>query len=366
MRHEDLYLSSVASFLPRTVSVDDAVMDGRYDPEEQEESGVERVAVAGPGDSAPAMAVRAARAAVHRSPHEPGEIDLLLHAVTAYNGLDGWNAACYLQKEVLGGAGTSFEVRQLSNGAMACVELAAAYLSAAPDRRAALITAADQFAEPAWDRWRTGWGMVFADGASAAVLSRVGGFARVRSTVTVTDPELEGLHRGELGFGAAPDPAEYPIDFRARTLDFARSMDLAEAGRRMAAGLRDAVSEAADEAGISAADADHYVVPGFGRRLLLRECLDPLELDIGRSTWSWSAQIGHLGAADQFAALAYLAEAGRLAPGDKAIAIGIGGGFNWTCIVLEVLEPPVWRDRPAPAAAPEPAPHRADLMEGEG
>lgn len=344
MRHESLFISSVASYLPKTVSVDDAVSTGLYDPVEQQEAGFERVAIAGPADAAPEMAVKAARAAVARSGVEPRRVDLLLHAVTSYNGLDGWNAACYLQKQALAGAGLSFEIRQLSNGAVACVELAAAYLTAAPDRQAALITAADQFAEPAWDRWRTGWGLVFGDGASAAVLSRAAGFARVCSTVTVTDPELEGLHRGTLGFTAAPDPDEYPIDFRARSLEFAYSMDFAEVSQRMTAGLRAATSRAADEAGLSLEKADHYVVPGFGREMLLKECLDPLGIDIERSTWNWSAQTGHLGAADQFAALAYLGEAGQLAPGQKVLVIGIGGGFNWTCLALDILESPVWRE----------------------
>jgi 3-oxoacyl-[acyl-carrier-protein] synthase-3 len=342
MRYESLFIAGLGSYLPKAVPVEDAIAAGRYDPEDQDSSGLVSVTVAGPDDSQPGMAAAAGRVALERSAHRGADVSLLLHAVTAYNGLDGWNAGCYLQQEILGGNGLSFEIRQLSNGAVASIELAAAYLAAGPGNGAALITAADQFAEPAWDRWRTSWGLVYADGASAAVVSRSGGFARVLSAVTVTDPGLEGLHRGRLPFGACPDAGEYPIDFRARALDFSQSFDIAAATGRISTGLVRAVTTAATEAGIEVTAADHYIVPSFGRELLRQQCLDVLGIGIERSTWCWGSTVGHMGAADQFASLTYLRAAGRLNPGDRALIIGIGGGFNWTCVVLDIIERPAW------------------------
>lgn len=342
MRYESLYIAGLGSYLPKAVSVEDAIARGRYDREDQDSSGLISIAVAGPDDSQPAMAAAAGRVALARSGYRGTDVSLLLHAVTAYNGLDGWNAGCYLQQQVLGGSGLSFEIRQLSNGAVASIELAAAYLAASPGSNAAMITAADWFGEPAWDRWRTSWGLVYADGASAAVISRKGGFARVLSAVTITDPGLEGLHRGGLPFGSCPDAGDYPIDFRARALDFSQTVDIAAATGRIAAGLRTAVTTAATEAGLKVDEADHYIVPSFGRELLRQQCLDVLGIGIERSTWSWGAAIGHMGAADQFASLTYLSEAGRLNPGDRALIIGIGGGFNWTCVVLDIVDHPAW------------------------
>jgi 3-oxoacyl-[acyl-carrier-protein] synthase III len=342
MRYESLFLAGLGSYLPKAVPVEDAIVQGRYDREDQDSSGLVSITVAGPDDSQPGMAAAAGRVALERSGYRGEDISLLLHAVTAYNGLDGWNAGCYLQQEVLGGSGLSFEIRQLSNGAVASIELAAAYLAASPVNGAAMITAADRFAEPAWDRWRTSWGLVYADGASAAVVSRSGGFARILSAVTVTDPGLEGLHRGGLPFGPCPDAGDYPIDFRARALDFSQAVDIAVATGRISDGLVRAVTTAASEAGIEVAQAEHYVVPSFGRELLRQQCLDVLGIGIERSTWGWGAAVGHMGAADQFASLTYLSEAGRLNPGDRALIIGIGGGFNWTCIVLEIIDHPPW------------------------
>lgn len=341
MRFDDLYLAGIGSHLPAETAVDVAVDRGDYDEDEQEDSGQQGVTIAGPDESPPEMAARAARTALDRSGHQPSDISLLLYAVSTHQGLEGWNAGSYLQNEVLAGAGVSFEIGQQSNGAVASVELAAAYLGAADERQAAVVVSADRFAPPWWDRWRAGWGLVFADGASAAVLSRREGFARVAAAVTVSDAGLEAMHRGTMPFIPA-DKEHYPIDFRGRSLDFARHGDLAEVSRRTADGVRRAVAGAVEEAGLDLADAAHVVVPGFGRTLLRRECLDPLGVAIERTTWGWSSHVGHLGAADQFAALAHLSEAGRLAPGDRVVVIGVGGGFNWTCLVLEITGRPAW------------------------
>jgi 3-oxoacyl-[acyl-carrier-protein] synthase-3 len=67
-----------------------------------------------------------------------------------------------------------------------------------------------------------------------------------------------------------------------------------------------------------------------------------LGIDLSRTTWNWAMQVGHLGAADQLAGLTYLSEAGRLTPGERVLMVGVGGGFNWTCVVLEVIAEPNW------------------------
>jgi 3-oxoacyl-[acyl-carrier-protein] synthase-3 len=338
MRYDDLYLAGVGAYFPKGEPVDDAIARGDYSADAQERSGQQAVAVAGEDDTQPAMAVRAARQALARSGHDPDEVGLLLHAVSNYNGLDAWNVAAYLQKEVPAPAALGFEIRQLSNGAMAGLELAAGHLLARPDRPAALISAADQFAEPYWNRWTCNVGMVFADGASAVVVSRRDGFARIRSVVTVSDPDLEGMQRGDAGFQSGPDPDQFPVSLWLRSLEFFDSMDPDEADRRMAQGLRRSAEQAAREAGMVVHDANCFVVPNFGRELLHKDCLDPLGIDIGRTTWEWGREVGHSGTADQFGGLNHLVESGRLRPGDRVLVLSVGGGFNWTSLVVEITK----------------------------
>jgi 3-oxoacyl-[acyl-carrier-protein] synthase-3 len=264
--------------------------------------------------------------------------------MAGFTGLDGWNIASYLQHQVLDGAGVAFEIRQQSNGAMAGIELAAAHLAAGTDRAAALITASDRFDMPVWDRWRAYHGLVLADGGSAAVFSRRPGFARVLSLVTECRADLEGAQRADLPFLANPalgDPELYPISLINRMEKFSgRYGGLGAVFKQMNASLICSVGRAADEAGIHFSDADHIVFPNFGRMMLKQEILEPLELTIDQTTWTWAREIGHAGATDQFGALDHLARQGELRPGQKVVLTGIGIGFNWTTVVLEILEAP--------------------------
>jgi 3-oxoacyl-[acyl-carrier-protein] synthase III len=333
MLHQDFYVAGTGSYHPKSVPVDEAVADGRYDLATQRRTGQERVTVS-ESETQPEMAVLAGRQAVDRSGLAPDRFALLLHGTTSHNGLDGWNCASYLQHQVLGGHGLSFEIRQLSNTSMGAMELACAYLTADPGRSAALITAADQFAPPVWDRWRAAPLAVYGDGASALVLARGGGFAQLVSLVSASDAELEFMHRGTLPFGPNPEDG-HPISLVERTLQSSDFLDFEVAKTRMAAGWHKTITEACDEAGLAVTDADHVVTPHLGRELLYEVCLDQLGIDLDRTTWHYGNQIGHA-STDQFAGLNHLAETGRLRAGQRVVMVGVGGGFNWTTAVLEI------------------------------
>ncbi|MCZ9343319.1 3-oxoacyl-ACP synthase, partial [Streptomyces sp. TRM76130] len=129
--------------------------------------------------------------AIDRSGTDAQDISLVLHACTYFQGHDLWAPASYIQQAAVGNDCLSSEVRQLSNGGMAALELGVAYLEAGRGRRAVLITTGDRFCPPGFDRWNTDPGTVCGDGGTAMVLSAEGGFARLRSLVTVSDPALE-------------------------------------------------------------------------------------------------------------------------------------------------------------------------------
>ncbi|MFE7508078.1 ketoacyl-ACP synthase III family protein [Promicromonospora sp. NPDC057488] len=341
MRHDDIYIAGLGAYFPKSVPVDEAIVSGRYDAASQNATAQRSVSIATDDDSQPEMAVRAGRSALVRSGHQPGRVGLLLHAVAVYSGLDGWNCGSYLQHQILDGAGIAFEIRQVSNGAVGAVELAVPFLRSA-DCDAALITSAERFAEPVWDRWRADSGLIFGDGASAVLLSTGRGFARLLSSATESAPELEGMHRGSAPFRAGPDSSDYPLDLRSRAVDFIDQMDLDQIREISWAGLRKAADRAAADAGMALDEASVYVVPNFGASLLQAQVLNPLGIPIERTTHAWGSEIGHVGASDQFGALNHLVEQKQVGPGDRVIIIGVGGGFNWTCLVVEIEDLPEW------------------------
>jgi 3-oxoacyl-[acyl-carrier-protein] synthase-3 len=343
MRYEDIYIAGTGAFHPETVAVDDAIEDGRYTCDAQRHTGQQRVAVAGTAaEAAPEMAVRAGREALARSGLPAGQFALLLHGVATHNGLAGWNAASYVQQHVLGGNGFAFEIHQLSNSAVGSLELACSYLAASPDRTAAMITAADRFGPAAWDRFRSAPPIfVFADGASAVVLAKGTGFARVLSVASVADAGLEGMQRGSRPFSENPQDG-YPIGFFDRILEFAETTGLGvdDVVKRMSELMGQAGDRAYAEAGISPADVKLVVTPALGREALYEQCIVPLGIDIDRSTWRYARQIGHAGCTDQFAALNDLVVTERLNPGDRILIAGLGGGYNCTVAALEIVDQP--------------------------
>lgn len=343
MRFEDVHLVSTGSDLAARVSVEDAVAAGLCPREVALATGAVSVAVAPDEVPAADLAARAARLALARAPDvDAGEIDLLLHATVYYQGHDLWSAPSYVQRVAVGNRCPAIEVRQLSNGGMAALELAAGYLAAAPERTAALVTAGDTFRLPGFDRWRSDPGTLYGDGGVAAVLSRRPGFARLRSLVSSSDPDLEGMHRGDDPFGPVPFSVRAPMDLdvwkRAFVARHGRSFAIA----RVAAGEQEVLKRALAEAEVELEQVDWFVLPHFGRRRLELGLLRHLGVDLARTTLPWHRGVGHLGAGDQLASLDHLAACGELRPGQRCLLFGVGAGFSWSCGVLEIERRPPW------------------------
>lgn len=340
MRTRDLYLAAVSSELPARLDIETAVAAGLCDARAAEQSGIRAVSTS----TAPptALAAAAAAAALRRAGVPGHQIRLLLHADVYYQGHDLWAAASHVQQAVPGCRCPAVEIRQLSNGGMAAIELAALVLRGEDRPAGVLVTTGDTFHQPGFDRWRSDPGTAYGDGGTAAVLSNISGFAAVRSIATVSDPALEGMHRGRDPFGLAPFSVRAPMDLEILQRDF-----VAEAGRgatvgRVAAGQQDALMLALKDAGVDLADIDWFVLPHFGLRRLTAGYLRPWGIDVAATTWPWARSVGHLGAGDQYAGLEHLVLSGQLRPGQRCLLAGVGAGFTWSCAVLDVLTLPDW------------------------
>lgn len=339
MRFDNLYIAGTGHWLPPTVDVAAAVAEGLCDQSSAAATGIQSVTVSGE-DAAPEMAARAAGIALKRAGLCGPDIHLILHATAYYQGHDTWCAPSYIQREAVGNHCPAIEVRQMSNAGMAAVELAASYLVAAPERSAALLTAGDRFCLPGFDRWRSDPGTICADGAGALVLSRQGGFARLRSVVSVSEPSLEGLHRGDDPFGPAPFAHRQPIDMATWKRAFTARYGVAYPVERVRRAHREAVGRALREARIALTDIDWFVLPNLGRKRMLASYFAAFDIAPERTTWPWGRTVGHLGGADQFAGLHHLVETGALREGNRLLLLGVGGGFTWSCACAEIVADP--------------------------
>ncbi|GAA1675057.1 ketoacyl-ACP synthase III family protein [Fodinicola feengrottensis] len=344
MRYESLFVAGVGGWLPPAVNVAEAIADGRYPADAAVANDYAEITVADQ-DSPPEMAVRAGRLALERAGVGPEEVAVLLHASSWYQGIDFWPPASYIHRELLGNAGRyapALDVQQMSNG-VAVLELAANYVAAGSERPAALVTCADRFQPPGFDRWGADTrNMVWGDGAAAIVLSRTGGFARLLAAATVSDTVVEGLNRAGEPFGTEPGHAGWPIDLRSRRRAYKEQGQLAGKENLSVDGLTDAVERTLDEAGRKLSDVTRVVFPNVSLATITDYYLAPLGLELPVTTWEWGRRTGHIGTADQFLGLADLLENDQVNAGDQVLLVGIGIGMAWSCAVLEILERPDW------------------------
>ncbi|NUP14875.1 MAG: 3-oxoacyl-ACP synthase [Streptomyces sp.] len=342
MQIADLYIGALGVFVPPVVSVEWAVERGLYPVEEAEAHELGGVAVAG-DIPPPEMALRAAQQAVKRWGGSPTEFDLLLYASTWHQGPDGWPPQAYLQRHLVGGDMLALEIRQGCNGVFSALELAAAYLQADPNRTSALIVAADNYGTPLIDRWRMGPGFIGGDAASALVLTKRPGFARLCSLSSKGLPEIESLHRGD-------EPLFPPSITRGRPTDFSARIGQQFATRSPAsiamADIQDHMTDVAERAlagaGIGMSDVARVSFMNYSREVVEQRCMAAWELPLSRSTWEFGREIGHCGASDHLLSMEHLVRTGELAPGDHVLQLATAPGLVVSSAVLQVLESPDW------------------------
>lgn len=332
--------------LGRRVTTASAVASGLYSASDNEADGYLAVRVADEGPAVE-MAVEAANLALKRSELDAAEVSLVVHTCCAHQGLENLAPASYVQSRTVHGTATAVEVSQYSNGGMIALELAAASLAVRPGPRAALLTTSDRFVPPTWDRYRSDEGTVFGDAATALVLSRRPGVARLLSTTVIGDSSFVGLQIGDAPWTDAVDASTWPADLTARRKQHLAAHGVDVLMRLMVTSTRlqqEAIESVLADAGVTADDVAWWVVPNMGRAVVDWDFRRRMGLEEARTTWSWGREVGHLGASDQVAGLTHLFEAGLVHTGQRVALVGVGQGENYGCAVLEILEEPEWQD----------------------
>ncbi|WP_026422610.1 ketoacyl-ACP synthase III family protein [Actinokineospora inagensis] len=317
-------------FAEKTV---DMVAAGRVTEEEAVAVGYEQLPVA--DVPAPRLAVSAAREALALTGWDPSRIGLALHAWIYHQGHDFWSPAHYVAHESGVDRALPVGVQQMCNGGAMAVEVAAARLLSDPDTERALVTTGDRFANPGFDRWRGDYGLWYGDAGTALLLERgdESPFA-LRSIVTLAAPALELMHRGTDEFTSAPRAV---VNARRTKKDFLR---LAGKERFMDL-VRDKVATVVRrglaDAGIHPHDSriTRVILPRLGVSTA-RDIYGPVVGSVVRApVLDVGSRTGHLGAGDVPASLADLYADDDLAAGEIVVLLGAGGGFTWSCLVVE-------------------------------
>ncbi|MCG6498011.1 ketoacyl-ACP synthase III family protein [Kitasatospora sp. A2-31] len=347
MRWEQVYLAGTGVWLADRADAAAAVAAGAYDAREHAVNRIDSVSAAtagGPDDLAPPeMAVRAARTALRRAGRTAERVGTVFHSYLWFQGAELWPAAAYVAQHTVGPAVPAFDLLQQCNAGLAGMELAARQLRACEPGReeAVLLTTADRFAPPAFDRWRAERGMVYGDGGTAVVLSSSpeNAVGRLLATATRVDNTLEGLARG-TGFRPGPEAADRPVDLGARGEEYFRAhRNLRAVTVRTAEVAAESIRAALAEAATPIDRIARVVLNSTGHQRMLWQLEQQLGVDEKRSTWEFCREVGHLGAGDHIAGLNELLETGEVATGDRVLLVGGGTGYSCTSAVVEITDP---------------------------
>lgn len=329
---ENLYVQGTATWLPgpatgATLEVDDTGQVGKT----------------GTGQlwtenrlSAAEMAVEAVKELPKNSESSGPIQETLIHASTYHQGQDLSPLASIIQGQARTGSGQSFEIKQMSNGGLCAMHLASCINAAHPDlEQSFVLSASERYTLPGIDRWKTDPGTPYGDGAAAILLSSRPGSIRVANVVLSADSSLYGLHQSNPVHTTAPFVNGGYVEFLSSKNLFMETNSLSSVISRVSAGQTAVITEALQETNLSIEEIDHFVIPHFGKRRI-ESIYTPLGIAIEKTQFDWSKNIGHLGAADQFAGLDHLINSGKLEAGQKVMLLSVGAGYTWGSSVLEI------------------------------
>ncbi len=335
-----LAIKTTGRWLPeRYESTSDAVAAGLITAEDEAKLGTVSLAVAGSDSPPPMMAVRAARSALDEAGWTGEQVGLALHAWIHHQGHDFWSPAHYVAAVVGANQALPLGVQQMCNGGPAALHVATRWLLTEPGSTA-LVTTADRFATPGFDRWGGDYGVMYGDSGTALLLHhRDGGDDELNLLAVASSaaPELERLHRGDDEFSPAARWHSTAVDVRRTKKAFFATAGVEILTETTLDHVKRLLLTSLADAGIDPDDdrITRIVLPRLGRAALdtaYRPALDGLTkaevVDVGTKT-------GHLGAGDTTAGLHELTRSAPLQPGEIAAVISGGGGFTWSCVLVE-------------------------------
>ncbi|NDZ79364.1 3-oxoacyl-ACP synthase [Streptomyces sp. SID10853] len=339
----DIGIRSVCTWLPETrESVKDEIESGRLDAAAADRLGAVELPVS-TELAAPEMAVLAGLKVLARANCAPASVGVLLHSWIYHQGRDKWSPSHYVANGLgLPPSALVTGVHELCNGGMSALHFAASSLLADPKTSAALVTTADRFGAPVWDRWRLHTDISYGDGATAALLHRLDGGPdelRLHSLTHATASWLEALDRGNAPFTAAPMEGRPTLSAVEARREFYEVHGRESLSAEAVARVGDSLQEALEEAGISPDDPRIRLVatPRVGPRLIGAMYEKALDRSLLAKTVLLGGRTGHLGAGDMLANMADIVEQRMLNPGEYAVVLGCGSGFAWSTAVVQAL-----------------------------
>ena len=265
------------------------------------------------------LALQACRQALEAAGVAASEIDLIIVA-TSTPDMVFPSTACILQHKLGAAGGAAFDVQAVCSGFVYALTVADAKIRTGAAHKA-LVVGAEIFSRILDFKDRTTC-VLFGDGAGAVVLE-----ASDTPGLLASDLHADGRHVGILcvpGHVAGGQVLGDPL----------LKMD-GQAVFKLAVGLLESAAHAAlAKAGRTEADID-WLVPHQANIRIIQSTARKLKLSMDKVIVTVD-QHGNTSAASIPLALDVAVRSGRIRPGDTLMLEGVGGGFTWGAVLLDL------------------------------
>jgi 3-oxoacyl-[acyl-carrier-protein] synthase-3 len=288
-------------------------------------SGIRERRLARADEATSDMAAEAARRALDQAGVPPESVELIIVATVTPDMMFP-STACLVQHRIGSPRAACFDLEAACSGFLYGVEVARHFVAAGTLNTAVVIGAEKLSAVTDWQDRATC--VLFGDGAGAAVLQSREGHRGILASVMGSDGSLADLLK--IPSGGSRSPAT-PATVNRRLHYIA--MTGREVFKHAVRAMSDAAGKALRRCGLSIGDVT-WIVPHQANARIIEAISERLGVPLSRFYLNLE-RCGNMSAASIPVALDEGVRGGRIRRGDVVMMVSFGGGFTWSCTVLE-------------------------------
>ncbi|HNC52676.1 MAG TPA: beta-ketoacyl-ACP synthase III [Accumulibacter sp.] len=315
-------ITGIGSFLPgQAVTNDDLARRGIETSDEwiTSRTGIRCRHLAENGETSSDLGLEASRRALNAAGLQASDVDLIIVATSTPDFIFP-STACLLQSKLGNSGATAFDVQAVCSGFVYALTIADKFLRSGSHRRA-LVVGAEVFSRILdWSDRTTC--VLFGDGAGAVVLE-----AGDQQGILATALHADGAHHGILSVPGSVSGGKVTGD------PFLR-MDGQAVFKFAVRVLAEVGEECCQAAGIGTADVD-WLIPHQANIRILEATAKRMKLPMGKVVVTVDRH-GNTSAASVPLALDEAVRERRIQAGQKILLEGVGGGFTWGAVLLQL------------------------------
>ena len=315
-------ITGIGSFLPgQPVSNDDLAKRGIETSDEWivSRTGIRSRHLAAPDETASDLALEASRRALAAAGLDAADLDLIVVATSTPDFIFP-STACLLQSKLGNRGATAFDVQAVCSGFVYGLTIAEKFIRSGSHRRA-LVVGAEVFSR-ILDWSDRGTCVLFGDGAGAVVVE-----ASDKPGILATALHADGAHHGILSVPGSVCGGKVIGD------PFLR-MDGQAVFKFAVRVLAEVADECCAAAGIAPSEID-WLIPHQANIRILEATAKRIRMPMDKVVVSVDRH-GNTSAASVPLALDEAVRDGRIRAGQKVMLEGVGGGFTWGAVLLEL------------------------------